>query len=91
MGIGYTELLLVGIVALLVLGPQKLPGFARTVGGFVRKARDSYFSLKREIEREIEKTDVRQDLHVDLNAPVEPATEPVAPTAHRETEHDQPR
>jgi sec-independent protein translocase protein TatB len=91
MGIGYTELLLVGIVALLVLGPQKLPGFARTVGGFVRKARDSYFSLKREIEREIEKTDVRQDLHVDLNAPVEPATELAAPTAHRETEHDQPR
>ncbi|MDW9404932.1 twin-arginine translocase subunit TatB, partial [Pseudomonas soli] len=30
--IGFTELLLVGIVALLVLGPERLPGAARTLG-----------------------------------------------------------
>lgn len=70
MGIGYTEMLLVGIIALLVLGPEKLPGFARTIGGFVRKARESFFSIKREIEREIEKTDIRKDIELDLNAPI---------------------
>jgi len=78
-GVGYTELLLVGIVALLVLGPEKLPGFARTVGGFVRKARDSFSSIKREIEREIEKTDVRSDLELDLNAKPKPVNDDAGP------------
>jgi sec-independent protein translocase protein TatB len=79
-GIGYTEMLLVGIVALLVLGPEKLPGFARTVGGFVRKARESFFSIKREIEREIEKTDIRKDMELDLNAPLA-TPDPLNPAA----------
>jgi sec-independent protein translocase protein TatB len=95
-GIGYTEMLLVGIVALLVLGPEKLPGFARTVGGLVRKARESFFSIKREIEREIEKTDIRKDMELDLNAPLatpDPVTPEVAPTVTPEPavkNHDAP-
>lgn len=82
MGIGYPELMLMGIVALIVLGPEKLPGFARTVGVFVRKARESVSSIKREIEREIEKTDIRRDVDLDLNAaphPAEPVKDDVKP------------
>ena len=37
--IGWSELLLIGIVALIVVGPKELPGLFRTVGRFMGKAR----------------------------------------------------
>ena len=39
--VGFVELLVIGVVALLVLGPERLPAAARTVGGLLRKARNS--------------------------------------------------
>ncbi|NRB72266.1 MAG: twin-arginine translocase TatA/TatE family subunit, partial [Xanthomonadales bacterium] len=35
--IGFAEVFLLSIIGLLVLGPERLPGVARTLGGFVRK------------------------------------------------------
>ncbi len=52
--VGFFELLLVGAVALIVLGPERLPHAARLIGGLVRRARASWFALKAEIERELE-------------------------------------
>ena len=40
------ELALIALVALLVLGPEKLPRAARTVGLYVRKARQSWYSVR---------------------------------------------
>jgi sec-independent protein translocase protein TatB len=60
--IGFAELMLIGVVALLVLGPEKLPGFARTVGGFVAKARASWNSMRAEIEREIAADELKRTL-----------------------------
>ncbi len=37
--LGWTELLVIGIVALIVVGPKDLPGMFRTVGNFVGKAK----------------------------------------------------
>jgi sec-independent protein translocase protein TatB len=51
--ISLAEFALIAIVALLVLGPERLPGAARTVGGLVRRARASWSSLRSEIEREL--------------------------------------
>ncbi len=51
--IGFSELLIIGIVALLVLGPERLPAAARTVGGVLRKARQSWTSVRDEFEREL--------------------------------------
>ncbi|MGH8580877.1 MAG: Sec-independent protein translocase protein TatB [Gammaproteobacteria bacterium] len=52
--IGFWELMLVGVVALLVLGPDRLPEAARTAGLWVSRARRAVGSLRAEIEREVE-------------------------------------
>lgn len=47
------ELSVIGIVALLVFGPDKLPEVARTVGKWVGKARAYVNSVKSDIDREV--------------------------------------
>ena len=51
--LGMWELMLVGLVALLVLGPEKLPKAARMAGYWVRRARQSWYAVRSEIEREL--------------------------------------
>ena len=51
--IGFTELLLVGIVALVVLGPDRLPGAVRTAGLWIGRIKRSFSAIKAEVEREI--------------------------------------
>jgi sec-independent protein translocase protein TatB len=55
--VGFAELFLLSIIGLLVLGPERLPRVARTLGGFVRKARLSYANLKRTVEAELAAAD----------------------------------
>ena len=62
-GISFSELLLVGLVALLVLGPERLPGAARTAGLWVGRLKRSFNSIKNEIEREIGADEIRRQLH----------------------------
>ena len=45
--VGFAELFLLALIGLLVLGPERLPKAARTLGGLVRKARTSWFALRR--------------------------------------------
>jgi sec-independent protein translocase protein TatB len=59
--IGFSELLIIGIVALLVLGPERLPAAARTVGGVLRKARQSWMSVRNEFERELSIEDMKRN------------------------------
>ncbi|MCP4045324.1 MAG: twin-arginine translocase subunit TatB [Gammaproteobacteria bacterium] len=56
--VGFTEVFLLALIGLLVLGPERLPGVARTVGGFVRKARTSWVSLRNTIESELAEADI---------------------------------
>jgi len=51
--VGFAELFLLALIGLLVLGPERLPAVARTLGGFLRKARMSYHNLKRTVEAEL--------------------------------------
>ena len=52
--IGFWELLLISIVALLVIGPSRLPEVARTVGLWVGRAQRMVQSVKSDIQRELE-------------------------------------
>ncbi len=60
--VGFAELLLLSIVGLLVLGPERLPRVARTLGGFARKARSSWTNLKHTIEAEIRAEELKEPL-----------------------------
>lgn len=60
--VGFTELLLLAIIALLVLGPERLPRVARTLGGLTRKARSSWMNLKRSIDAEINAEEIKKPL-----------------------------
>jgi sec-independent protein translocase protein TatB len=61
--IGFTELLLVAIVALLVLGPERLPQALRTLGLWIGRMRRSFNAVRDEIEREIGMDEIRRQLH----------------------------
>lgn len=58
--IGFWELALVGVVALLVVGPEKLPGLARTAGLWVGKARRMIADVKAEVDRELQLEELKQ-------------------------------
>lgn len=60
--IGLTELAMIALVALLVLGPEKLPRAARTAGLYLRKARATWHSVRADIERELATEDMKQAL-----------------------------
>ena len=60
--IGFTELLLIAVVALLVIGPEKLPGAIRTGSVWVGRLKRSYQDIKREVELEIHNSEVLEKL-----------------------------
>lgn len=60
--VGFAEILLLSLIGLLVLGPEKLPKVARTLGGLARRARGSWMSLKRSIEAEMRAEELKAPL-----------------------------
>ena len=59
-GIDINELLLIAVVALVVLGPDKLPGAARTAGAIVRRARNAWASVRDEVAQELDSDTLAQ-------------------------------
>lgn len=57
------EFFIAAVVALLILGPERLPVAMRTLGLWIGRLRRSYFQVKTEIEREIGMDEVRRQLH----------------------------
>lgn len=54
------KLLLLALIALLVLGPDKLPGAARTLGAMVRRLRAAWDNVRSDLERELEVEEIRR-------------------------------
>lgn len=103
--VGFSELLLVGLVALVVLGPERLPGAVRTAGLWIGRIKRSFSAIKAEVEREIGADEIRRQLHNEqileleremkamkqeiLDPAAKPASEPKAEPAP--TSQDTPR
>ena len=60
--ISFFELVLLGVVALVVLGPEKLPGAIRTISLWVGRLKRSFNAIKTDIEREIGADEIRRQL-----------------------------
>jgi sec-independent protein translocase protein TatB len=61
--IGFPELLIVSVVALLVIGPERLPETVRTLALWVGRLKRGLASIKLEIEQEIGADEIRRQLH----------------------------
>lgn len=85
--VSLTELMVIGVVALIVIGPERLPKVARTVGHLLGRAQRYVNDVKSDIQREIELDELRkfksemetaaQDVHQSLNDTHNALQEPV--------------
>ncbi len=70
--VGFSELLLVGVIALVVLGPERLPRAARSAGHWVGRARATVQRFTAEVDRELKAEELRQTLREETRQLVEP-------------------
>jgi sec-independent protein translocase protein TatB len=69
--VGFFELLLVGLVALLVFGPERLPSLARTAGLWIGRARRFLGTVKADIEQELKAEELKRIIREQqLNSPL---------------------
>ena len=84
-GIGFQELVLLSLIGLIVLGPERLPRVANQIGGWLGQARRMTRVMKRQLEDEI-----NFDKDLNIKPPNrEPSTQP-APETPAEDDHDSP-
>ena len=60
--ISFWELAMIGIIGLLVIGPERLPSVARTVGLWVGRARHMISMVKTDVERELKAEELKKTL-----------------------------
>ena len=60
--IGFAELILISVVALLVIGPERLPGAIRTGSLWLSKFKRGFNDIKREVQQELHNDGVMQEL-----------------------------
>jgi len=77
--LGISKLALIGAVALIVIGPERLPKVARTVGALVGRAQRYIADVKAEVSREVELDELRK-----MRTEFEEAARDVERTIHRE-------
>jgi len=64
-GVGFSELLLLALIALFVVGPRRLPEVARTLGTWSGRARQAWASLKSEFDAELDRDHNRRILEAE--------------------------
>jgi sec-independent protein translocase protein TatB len=80
--VGFPELVLIAVIGLLVLGPQRLPKVAAELGKWIGRARRTATQLRRQLEREIELEDLeRMRTARPSPPPAVPSSEPLAESA----------
>jgi sec-independent protein translocase protein TatB len=89
--IGLGKLVLLALVALIVLGPEKLPGAARTAGALLRRVRNGWDGVRAEVERELQIEELKraareaairaEAVHADVKSVVDDVRAPFAQAA----------
>jgi Tat protein translocase TatB subunit len=79
-GIDFSEILVIFGIALVVLGPEKLPRLARTVGRWVGRARAMARQFREQLEQEADALHRSADLRTSQPQPPPPATAAASPT-----------
>jgi sec-independent protein translocase protein TatB len=71
--VGFSEMMLIGLIALLVLGPERLPPLVRGVGRWMGRAQRMVRDFRTQLENETSVRDLRT-LQGELNKPLEQRT-----------------
>jgi sec-independent protein translocase protein TatB len=97
--VGFWELVLIGVVALVVVGPERLPRMARVAGLWLGRARRVLGSVKAEIDRELKAEELKEilrkqaesnPLHRIIEEPARPTSKPIAKTTAAVAESGSP-
>lgn len=99
--IGFWELMLLAVIGLIVLGPERLPVVARALGRWAGKARHYAGALTSELEKEVDTQGLRDEVHRtreqiesdtrDIRASAEEAVEPIRHADRTGREEEGPR
>ncbi len=73
--IGFWELAVIGLVALVVIGPERLPAVARTAGLWIGRLRRAAGSFREDLERELRSEDLKRSLVEERDALLAPIRE----------------
>jgi sec-independent protein translocase protein TatB len=79
--VGFSEILLILALALLVLGPEKLPGLAEKVGRWTGRARAMARQLRTQLEQEVNIEEMSRSRPMQAPRPPDPAPQPAAASA----------
>jgi sec-independent protein translocase protein TatB len=60
--IGFAELIIIGVVGLLVIGPERLPGTIRTASLWLNRIKRGFNDIKQEVQQELHNDSVMQEL-----------------------------
>ena len=90
-GIGGSEFILICLIGLLILGPERLPRVAKQIGGWIGKARQMTRSLQRQLEDEasIEKNFGFDPKDLDPNEMLKPREDDTFSPLHDEEDEDE--
>jgi len=88
--VGFSELVLVGVIALVVFGPERLPRLAREAALWIRKARSLAASVREDINRELQLQELQETLKeqqraLDFRKAIEPSIRLRQPATDRGT------
>jgi len=94
--IGFAELVIIAVVALLVIGPERLPNAIRTGSLWLNRIKRGFTDIKREIEQELHNDGVMEELRKtgeqlqsdvkSISSDIQEATEPLTQPLVEETE-----
>ncbi|MCF6288413.1 MAG: Sec-independent protein translocase protein TatB [Proteobacteria bacterium] len=60
--IGFSEMFMILVIALIVIGPERLPAVAKKIGRYIGKAKQTFEKVKREVQSELETEELNKRL-----------------------------